>query len=133
MSQTVSIVSPHCCYFSLESLSSAVVQLFHMFHILGLYCVLNVFTSISLTGTILHYRDVDELSELSEQRSVGSSEPWSDSDGEGEGQYPSPHTAASRELSMLAGESADTAFRTVSSTDFMDVYALITCFYFEQY
>lgn len=49
-------------------------------------------------------RDVDELSELSEQRSVGSSEPWSDSDGEGDGLYPNSHTVASRELSMLAGE-----------------------------
>lgn len=49
-------------------------------------------------------RDVDELSELSEQRSVCSSEPWSDSDGEGEGLYSCSPNAASRELSLLAGE-----------------------------
>ncbi|MPC37457.1 hypothetical protein E2C01_030937 [Portunus trituberculatus] len=49
-------------------------------------------------------RDVDELSELSEQRSVCSSEPWSDSDGEGEGLYSGSPNAASRELSLLAGE-----------------------------
>ena len=49
---------------------------------------------------------MDELSELSEQRSVCSSEPWSDSEGEGEGDglYSGSHNAASRELSLLAGE-----------------------------
>lgn len=59
-----------------------------------------------INGSPLCCRDVDELSELSEQRSVGSSEPWSDSDGEGDGLYPNPDTVASRELSMLAGELA---------------------------
>ncbi|XP_066984841.1 uncharacterized protein [Macrobrachium rosenbergii] len=52
-------------------------------------------------------RDVDELSELSERQSLGSGEPWSTSDSEGEYDtkgdiyctYP-----ASRELSTLAGE-----------------------------
>ncbi|XP_068245045.1 serine-rich adhesin for platelets-like isoform X3 [Palaemon carinicauda] len=52
-------------------------------------------------------RDVDELSELSERQSLGSGEPWSTSDSEGEYEtrgdiyctYP-----ASRELSTLAGE-----------------------------
>ncbi|XP_042866418.1 uncharacterized protein LOC122249530 isoform X3 [Penaeus japonicus] len=51
-------------------------------------------------------RDVDELSELSEQHSLGSGEPWStsESEGEGEGEDSFLHQQASRELSALAGE-----------------------------
>nr|XP_027209895.1 uncharacterized protein LOC113803329 isoform X2 [Penaeus vannamei] len=51
-------------------------------------------------------RDVDELSELSEQHSLGSGEPWStsESEGEGEGEDSFLHQQASKELSALAGE-----------------------------
>ncbi|KAG7169729.1 Myotilin-like, partial [Homarus americanus] len=49
-------------------------------------------------------RDVDELSELSEQQSFGSGEPWSDSEGEGEAGESYQPSTASRELSTLAGE-----------------------------
>nr|XP_053653509.1 uncharacterized protein LOC128703004 isoform X4 [Cherax quadricarinatus] len=51
-------------------------------------------------------RDIDELSELSEQQSIGSGEPWSmsESDGEGECMKSCQPSTASRELSTLAGE-----------------------------
>lgn len=51
-------------------------------------------------------RDVDELSELSEQHSFCSGEPWSTSESEGEGELRETFQpyAASRELSTLAGE-----------------------------
>ncbi|XP_063610729.1 uncharacterized protein LOC134784558 [Penaeus indicus] len=53
-------------------------------------------------------RDVDELSELSEQHSLGSGEPWSTSEsegeGEGEGEDSFLQQKASKELSALAGE-----------------------------
>ncbi|XP_069180550.1 uncharacterized protein [Procambarus clarkii] len=51
-------------------------------------------------------RDVDELSELSDQQSIGSGEPWSlsESDGEVDGGDSYQPSTASRELSTLAGE-----------------------------
>ncbi|XP_047499270.1 uncharacterized protein LOC125045817 isoform X5 [Penaeus chinensis] len=51
-------------------------------------------------------RDVDELSELSEQHSLGSGEPWStsESEGEGEGEDSFLQQQASKELCALAGE-----------------------------